>query len=301
MSQEGHQGAETVQFGRHVAAPPGRHASRLVVYTALLGPARTLREAPVAHESTADFVCFTDDPALRSDTWEIVLVRPRLPGDLVRSERHLKILGHPALSSYDRSLWVDPALELAVRPETFVGTWLAEAHVAAPVHTFYPSVLAEAQASIELGKDDHLRVFEQLAHYVETSPAALEANPHWTGLLARRRTHTVEVAMGLWWEHVLRYSRRDHLSFNVAMAAAGVWVGTVPLANLRSDLHRWPQGPETRYGDQLHGRAAQVRAEIEHVLADLDDPDAWIFELEARLATATSKVRELRGRRLRGV
>jgi hypothetical protein len=292
MSQEGQQGGQ--HGGRHAALPTGRHASRLVVYTALLGSGRELREAPVALESTADFLCFTDDPALSSETWEPVLVRPRLPGDLVRSERYLKIVGHPALNGYDRTLWVDNVVELDSVPESFVGDWLADAHVAAPLHTFYSSVLAEAQASIDLGHDDHLRVFEQLAHYVDSAPAALEANPHWTGLLARRRTHTVQAAMGLWWEHVLRYSRRDQLSFGVAMAAAGVWVASVPLANLRSELHRWPHGPQTRYGDQVPGHAAQVRAEIEHVLSDLDDPDAWIFELESRLAAATDKVRELR-------
>ncbi len=291
MSQAGQQGVPL--GGRHAALPTGRHASRLVVYTALLGPGRELREAPVALESVADFLCFTDDPALRSQTWEPVLVRPRLPGDLVRSERYLKIVGHPALAGYDRSLWVDSVVELEAAPETFVGEWLADAHVAAPLHTFYPSVLAEAQASIDLGKDDHLRVFEQLAHYVETSPAALDANPHWTGLLARRRTHTVEAAMNLWWEHVLRYSRRDQLSFGLTMAAAGVWVASMPLANLSSELHRWPHGPQTRYGDHADGRAARVRAEIEHVLADLDDPDAWIFELEARLARASNRVRRL--------
>jgi hypothetical protein len=297
MSLEGQEG--TGRIGRHLAAPAGRHASRLVVYTAVLGSGRAPRDAPVAADSSADFVCFTDDPHLRSDTWETVLVRARIPGDLVRSERYLKIVGHSSLSAYDRTLWVDPSIELRAQPESFVGAWLADAQVAAPVHTYFPTVMAEAESCIDLGKDDHLRVFEQLAHYVEHSPAALDSNPHWTGLLARRRTPSVDAAMALWWEHVLRYSRRDHLSFNVAMTAAGVWVSSVPLANLRSDLHAWPNGAHTRYGEQLQDHAARVRAEIEHVLADLDDPDAWIFELEARLAAATDKVRELRGRRVR--
>ncbi len=271
----------------------GRHASRLVVYTALMGRDRELREQPVSTRSTAHFLCFTDDPDLRSDTWEPVLVRPRLPGDPVRSERYLKIVGHPELGGYDRSLWVDNAVQLKVPPETFVGSWLADAHVAAPQHTFYPSVLAEAQSSIDFGKDDHLRVFEQIAHYLETSPATLESNPHWTGLLARRRTHTVETAMALWWEHVLRYSRRDQLSFVVTMAAAGVWVGSVPLANLHSPVHAWPQGSATRHGDEDRGRAVRARAEIQAALGDLDDPDAWVVELEARLAAASDEVRRL--------
>ena len=79
-------------------------------------------------------------------------VEPRLPTDLVRSERYLKIVGHPALAGYDRSLWVDPAVELREPPESFVDAWLEEADVAAPLHTFYRSVLAELQASIDRGK-----------------------------------------------------------------------------------------------------------------------------------------------------
>ena len=183
---------------------------------------------------------------MRSDTWQVIPVEPRLPTDPVRSERFLKIVGHPALAGYDRTLWVDNAVELRALPETFVDGWLEEADVAAPVHTFYRSVLDEAQASIDLGKDDHLRVFEQLAHYVDSSPTAIEANPHWTALLARRRTPRVEVAMTTWWEHVLRFSRRDQLSFGVVMAASDLRLHSVPLPNLRSPLHSWPAGP----GDQ---------------------------------------------------
>jgi hypothetical protein len=100
--------------------------------------------------------------------------------------------------------------------------------------------------------------------------------------------------MTMWWEHVLRYSRRDQLSFGVAMAAAGVWVKSVPLANLQSAVHRWPGGPATRADAEGQGRAARVRAEIEDVLADVDDRDEWILELESRLTAASAKVHRLR-------
>jgi hypothetical protein len=271
-----------------------KHASRLVVYTAVLGDEQPLREQPVAEVSTSDFVCFTDDPGLHSDTWETVLVQPRVAADPVRSARFLKIVGHPALAGYDRSLWVDNAVELRKPPELFVGDWLADAHVAAPQHTLYATVAAEAEAAIDRGKDDHLRVFEQLAHYLDTTPGALEARQHWTGLLARRGSQTATMAMTLWWEHVLRYSSRDQLSFGVAMTAAGVWVRSVPLANLQSAVHAWPGGPATRADADAHVRIGRVRAEIEDVLADVHDRDEWILELESRLTAATDKVRQLR-------
>lgn len=285
-----------------------RHAPRVVVYTALLGGGQRLRETALAEESSADFVCFTDDPALRSDSWQVIHVEPRLPADPVRSERHLKILGHPVLDGYDRSLWVDNAVELLALPESFVDGWLEDADVAAPVHTLYRTVLEEAEASIDLGRDDHLRVFEQLAHYVGSSPTTLGTNPHWTALLARRRTPQVEAVMTTWWEHVLRYSRRDQLSFGVAMAASSLRLHSVPLPNVRSPLHRWPDGWATRAPGQTAeprerrqaGRhvadPAALRAEIMTALGDGLDDDAWIWELEARMAAANHNVRRLHDR-----
>jgi hypothetical protein len=297
--------------GKH-ALP--RHASRLVVYTAVLDAKQPLHEVPVAAESTADFICLTTDPTLRSDTWQVISVDPRLPTDLVRSERYLKIVGHPALDGYDRSLWVDNAVDLTERPEVFVDDWLSAADVAAPVHTFYRTLLEEAEASIEHGKDDHLRVFEQLAHYLRAWPPAVEANPHWTALLARRRTPEVDAAMTIWWEHVLRFSRRDQISFGVAMAQSGVRLNSLPLPNLRSTLHRWPDGWATRAEEEaatnipavVGERGGQppttvapadpalLRAEIEAVLDEDSDPHAWVWELEARMAAATENVRRLR-------
>lgn len=286
-----------------------RHVARLVVYTAVLDDKQPLREAPLAAESSADFICLTTDPTLRSDTWQVISVEPRLPTDLVRSERFLKIVGHEVLTGYDRSLWVDNAVELTELPETFVDDWLKDADVAAPVHTYYRTLLEEAEASIEHGKDDHLRVFEQLAHYLRAWPQAVEANPHWTALLARRRTPEVVAAMTAWWEHVLRFSRRDQISFGVAMAQSGVRLNSLPLPNLRSTLHRWPDGWATRTeeeavtGSPATGRdlrtvtpadPAELRAEIQAVLDEDSDPHAWVWELEARMAAATENVRRLR-------
>ena len=101
-----------------------RSASSTVVYRALIGDYETLREEPVSETSNAEFICFTDDPDLRSDTWRLVLVEPLWPHDAVRSARYLKIMGHPLLSEYERSLWVDNKVELLASPDGIVSDWL---------------------------------------------------------------------------------------------------------------------------------------------------------------------------------
>jgi hypothetical protein len=216
-------------------------APRRAVYRALIGGYEHLREEEVAHDSELPFICFTDDPGLTSETWEIVLVEPRLPRDLTRSARALKIIGHPALADYDETLWVDNTVALTRAPDDLFDDWLSDADVAAPLHSYRTSVLAEAEAVIEGGLDDYARVYEQLAHQLMDDGDVLEENPHWTGMLARRRTPVTDAAMQTWWEQVLRHSRRDQLSFVPAMRAHGVRLRSLPVDSHESPWHEWPR------------------------------------------------------------
>jgi hypothetical protein len=88
------------------------------------------------------------------------------------------------------------------------------------------------------------------------------------------------------------------------MAASSLRLRSVPLPNLRSPLHRWPEGWATA-GDQAGesrepvgaGRhvagAAALRAEIDEVLDHGRDPHAWVRELQAGETAATANVRRL--------
>jgi len=192
-----------------------------VVYRALIGGYEQLREEPVVHDTDISFICFTDDPTLTSETWQLVVEAPRFFLDLTRSSRALKILGHPVLHEYDETLWLDNTVALKAPPDQLFDDWLARADVAAPLHSFRRSVLAEAEAVIDGGFDDFARVYEQMTHYWASDGQLLDENPHWTGMLARRRTEKCAVAMQAWWEDVLRYSRRDKLSFIRAMRCSG--------------------------------------------------------------------------------
>ena len=69
----------------------------------------------------------------------------------------------------------------------------------------------------------------------------LEENPHWTGMLARRRTTVTDAAMTNWWEQVLRYSRRDQLSFVPTMRRHGLRLASMAIDSHTSPWHEWPR------------------------------------------------------------
>ena len=192
------------------------------VYTVLLGRYERLTEQPIAAESGLEFVCFTDDPSLESETWSIRLVRPLLAHDAPRSQRALKIRAHAAVPEYDVSVYIDNSVLLKVPPERLLAELLPpDAGFAAMAHSFRDSIAAEFDAVVAQKLDLPGRCAEQREHYRLEDPASLELRPL-KGALLLRRHHQPDVtaAMDFWFQHVLRYSRRDQLSLH-ATACGG--------------------------------------------------------------------------------
>jgi hypothetical protein len=220
---------------------------RTCVYTALFGRYDGLLEQPTSTRSSADFICFTDDPALRSDTWDVRLVAPAFAADSVRSARLHKILGHESLRSYDTTLYIDASVVIRRTPEEILESWLpAGVDIALSTHSYREQLVDEFDEIIALNYDDRARVYEQLTDYALVHPAALSARPFWTGMVARRWTPDVRRAMRTWADHVLRYSRRDQLSVVVALAQPDLALRVLEVDNFSSEWHQWPVIPDRR-------------------------------------------------------
>lgn len=215
-------------------------SGRRAVYTALLGGYEELLEQPVAAQTDIPFICFTDDPALTSETWRIVLVEPMFPLDLVRSQREFKIRGHEDVAGFEETLYIDNSVLLKKAPDEILDAWLAEADYGVSLHSYRERVIDEFDEVVALNYDDAARVQEQLLHYADLYPDLIQQHPYWNGMIARRNTPEVQAAMERWFDHVLRYSRRDQLSANVTLSLSGLRVNGVELENFESDLHSWP-------------------------------------------------------------
>lgn len=226
---------------------PEARNPRRVVYTAVVGGYEALNDQPAAASSGADFICFTDDPELVSESWQVRLIEPRFELDPVRSARWLKTRGPELLGDYDESLWIDNTVRLSRPPEQLLDDWLADHDIAMPKHSMRASVIAEFEAVATHGYDDASRVYEQLIQYSAIDDDVLREVPYWTGIIARRHTEAVLGASGLWSDHILRFSRRDQLSVNFAMSRSSVAVRGVELDNDRSEWHEWPIHSERRW------------------------------------------------------
>lgn len=211
----------------------------IALYTCLIGNYEELNELTIEAQVKNAF-CFTDDPTLKSETWKIVLIEPAFPSDPVRSQRFIKILGHQILSKFQRTLYVDNSVLLLQSPKIILKDWLTFSDIAIPLHSFRNSVREEFFAVLEQKLDSRERVTEQLDHYSKLYPEALEATPTWNAIIARKNTPNILKFNRVWYDHVLRYSRRDQLSLNAAALESDTEISTPLLNNYESKYHRWP-------------------------------------------------------------
>lgn len=254
---------------------------RRVVYTCLYGGYERLRDQPVSGESSIEFVCFTDDPDATSDTWQIRHAPPPFPADQNRSSRRPKILAHEYLADFDESLYIDNSVLLTAAPERIFAEWLPEGvPMALLAHSFRGPVREEFEAVVASGLDADWLCDEQLEHYEKHVPSALAAVTTWNGILLRRHHDLlVRETMRVWWEHVLRYSRRDQLSLAVALQATGLVPLTHAIDNHRSEYHVWPRQDRERDpagGAPLPTGPRRVIAGLEQQVAALEQQVAGL-------------------------
>ena len=258
---------------------------RTCVYTALFGQYDGLIEQPASRTSTCDFICFTDDATLSSETWEIRLVDGAFPQDPIRSARLFKILGDEALAGYDATLYIDASVLLRRDPAQIIDEWLTDdVDIALASHSYRTILADEFDEVVRLNYDDRSRVYEQLVDYSISCPDVLEAQPLWTGMLVRRPTPDLAAAMRTWANHVLRYSRRDQLSVLVALRSDRVRARVLEVDNFDSPDHEWPVTRQRRISQ---GKAPALPPgplviELRRAHKRLDELAASIAELNGR-------------------
>jgi hypothetical protein len=241
--------------------------SRRCVYTALVGNYERLNEQPIATGSDIPFICFTDDPGLRSETWEIRHIACVLARDFPRSQREIKFRPHKYLPDFDVSLYIDSNILLTERPEAIFEKYFPASGLALAWHSLRRTVSDEFIEVYNIGLDDPQKFVEQFDHYLSTCPEVLDERPFWGGLLlCDLRSEPTRALLELWLTHVLRYSRRDQLAFNYVARQLGFAPDTIEIDNHTSWFHRWPM-EAGRIRNQAAPSAVATRSPLAPLIA----------------------------------
>lgn len=198
---------------------------KIVVYTCITGGYDNIIE-PSFITPGVDYICFTDNPAMKSKNWKIKPIPQELSGySKVKQQRGVKILAHRYLSDYGVSIWVDGAVVVRGNVKEFINT-LDTAHysVFIPEHPARKCIYAEKDACVRIKKikgDEVTLADKQMKRYKD------EGFPSNYGLVQTNvmiRLHNDQYCKDLmekWWAELKDYSHRDQLSFNYALWKIG--------------------------------------------------------------------------------
>jgi hypothetical protein len=213
---------------------------RRVVYTCLFGHSELFNDFQYERDGI-DFVCFTDDPELRSDFWKIELL-PRRALDPARAAKKIKALPHVYLAQYDCSLYLDNTVRLKAAPRRLFEEYLAPAK--SPLLCFrHPErdcVYDEAKVVVSLGFDTPERVNPQMALYRHLGYPANNGLAKAGLLLRQHQNPALQRVMNSWHEQVLCHSKRDQLSLLPACWLENFDPEYIPRRFDARDVLDWP-------------------------------------------------------------
>jgi ABC-2 type transport system ATP-binding protein/lipopolysaccharide transport system ATP-binding protein len=193
--------------------------NKRVVYTAILGDYDDLKTPRHVAEGW-DYVCFTDNPDLKSDFWQIrrcekaaLIESGALHIDNPRRlGKFLKMKPHLLLPTYDESLWVDGSFEIVGDINEYIGTYLRDADMLCFSHPERDCIYDEAATCVAGGFALRSEADKQMSKYREVGIPehfGLIAG----GLLYRKHTDKLAELNDLWYNETMCGTPRDQLSF----------------------------------------------------------------------------------------
>ena len=185
---------------------------RIVIYTAITGNYDDLIMPKHINEN-CDYICFTDNPTLVSDFWQVRII-DETHIDNIRKARKYKVLPHLYLPEYKYSLWVDANFEIIGDVEKYIMEFSNHSPMLCIIHPERDCIYEEALACINQNKDDKQIIQKQIKKYSHKN------YPIHNGLIAsgvlfrKHNDPNLTKIMNEWWSEIMTFSRRDQLSFN---------------------------------------------------------------------------------------
>jgi hypothetical protein len=192
----------------------------VIVFTASYGDSGAPAD-PRERAAGVQYLCFTDNPRLRSNVWSFRACAPSR--DPLMQARACKILAHESLDC-DASLWIDGRVELQSLERAFQHF---SSDVALRRHASRNCIYDEAMHCKAVRRGDPSRIDRSIARYSE------EAHPRDYGLwdtdIVLRRHNDVTKAFNLeWWREVSTGTPQDQISLPVLLRRLSIAFETLP-------------------------------------------------------------------------
>ena len=184
--------------------------SKIAIYTAFTGDYDTLKE-PEFIDENCDYICFTDNPNVESDLFEIIQMEDSNLDNNRKAKRY-KVLPHKYLKEYKYSFWLDGTFQVKSSLREYVYKYLKN-EMLCVVHTERDCVYEELKASFNIMRYPKPIMNMQVEKYLsEGFPAHYGLGVMGSIFRAHNNPKVVKV-MDDWWGEIVKYTNQDQLSF----------------------------------------------------------------------------------------
>jgi len=201
--------------------------NKICVYTCITGNYDDLHEIPMK-EPEIDYVCFTNNQNIKSKTWKIIQIEdPSIENH--KLARKIKILGHPYLENYDITLWMDAGIIFTTKISDFIQKFLKNQPMACCLHNSRNCIYEEAKECLRLKKDTKENILSIVNYLKQENYPENNGLYETTILIRKEKDKKVKETMELWFEMIMKYCKRDQLSFNYCLSKTGLKLDDIPI------------------------------------------------------------------------
>lgn len=188
--------------------------NELIVYTAFTGDYDSLKE-PEFIDDNVRYVCFTQNPNLKSETWEIIQMEDSTLDDN-RIAKQYKVFPDRYFPDYKYSFWIDASFKLVGSIREYVYKYI-NSPMLVVVHPERDCIFDEASSSIQFPRYSNYTVSKQMEKYRNEGMPLHYGLPSLGALFRKHDDSTVISLMNEWWEEIINFTNQDQLSFTYLM------------------------------------------------------------------------------------
>lgn len=189
---------------------------KIAVYTTIFGNYDNLKDVP-EQNSEADFYCITDNPNIQHKDWQTIYSKgvpcnvdhPRMKAKFFK----LMPFAIKELAKYEILIFIDATIQITT-PE-FINYCIAPMvtnDIALFEHPERNNIFAEAEGSKRMSKYNGQLIDGQINNYKDIIK---EHKLYACGVMTRRFTDKITIAMKDWLLENIQYSYQDQLSFPI--------------------------------------------------------------------------------------
>lgn len=202
-----------------VSLPLGSwNVKKFVVYSAIVGRYDTVLQPSVVDERF-DYVLFSNHlPEGENGVWQVRRIDYTNPVQ-PKIARYVKTNPERLLPEYEASLWLDANIQIIGREiyNRFIELFENGVLIASVKHMAYDCVYEEMFSVLDFRYESE-EIVVKWGHKLRKRGFPKHAGLFETGLMYRRHSSApVKEFDSIWWKYIESYSKRDQLSFTVAL------------------------------------------------------------------------------------